>query len=582
MSRFILSIGTILVIATVACAASPRRFALREPYARDSDLDPVSVPCRPDPSPSDPARVRCAPATYESPWVWDQLDNSTFARTSRVLAVDVAGEAANANSLDEVADSSWFENRIGAARQALDQLALGGCTAGDMLPAPGDVPDGAWIVDHGKDNGSSLGFRIEVPGKGRYMLKADDPSAPEHASAAAVIGQAIYHAIGFHTPCEQVVYVRRSQLKLLPGLARVDNKGFAHPFDDKALDAVLATSAHRGELVRMTASKWLPGVTLGPFRYVGTRSDDPSDVVAHENRRELRGGRLLAAWLNHWDAREQNSMDVWLARDPAHTRSSPGHVRHYIMDTSDAIGQSPVARELGGRMGYSYNFDLGQVLGDFVSLGAIERPWDRAVRTPGREKFGYFSVRDFDPETWKTAYPNPAFLRMTERDAAWMARLIARFTRADLRAIAGAAQFTDAGDADYITQVLVERQRVILHRYLTRLSPLTDVQQRAGGQVCVRDLARVHGLFSPSYFHYEITQRGSAGAQQLPSTVEADSTVCFAPRSTPLASALSDGDPRRLVVLRIRNGTGAGPLDIHAYDLGARGLRIVGLERPAP
>ena len=48
------------------------------------------------------------------------------------------------------------------------------------------------------------------------------------------------------------------------------------------------------------------------------------------------------------------------------------------------------------------------------------------------------------------------------------------------------------------------------------------------------------------------------------------------------ASDLSDGDPRRLVVIRIRNGTGAGPLDIHAYDLGARGLRIVGLERPAP
>ncbi|MGH2900107.1 MAG: hypothetical protein ACRDMZ_15640, partial [Solirubrobacteraceae bacterium] len=193
-----------------------------------------------------------------------------------------------------------------------------------------------------------------------------------------------------------------------------------------------------------------------------------------------------------------------------------------------------------------------------------------------------FSVRDFDPETWKTAYPNPAFLRMTERDAAWMARIIARFTRADLRAIAGAAQFTDAGDADYITQVLAERQRVILHRYLTRLSPLTDVQPRAGGQVCVRDLARVHALFSPSYFHYEITEHASGASVQLPSTIEADGRVCFTPRSLHLASDRSDGDPARRVLLRIRNGTGAGPLDIHAYDLGARGLRIVGLERPAP
>lgn len=457
MSRFMFSIATILFIASVACAASPRRFALRDPYTRDSGL---------------------------------------------------------------------------------------------------------------------------------YMLKADEPSAPEHAGAAAVIGEALYHAIGFHTSCEQVVYLRRSQLKLLPGLARIDNKGFAHPFDDKALDAVLATSTHRGELVRLTASKWLPGVALGPFRYVGTRGDDPNDVVPHQNRRELRGSALLAAWINHWDAREQNWMDVWLAADPANTRSSPGHVRHYIMDTSDAIGQSPVARELGGRMGYSYNFDLGQVVGDFVSLGTIERPWDRAVRTPGREKFGYFSVRDFDPETWKTAYPNPAFQRMTERDTAWMARIIARFTRADLRAIAGSAQFTDSGDADYITDVLLERQRVILRRYLTRLSPLTDVRQLADGQVCARDLARVHGLFSPGDFHYEITQRSASSDQtplQLSSVTLSDGTVCFAPRSpNRIGRHVSDSDPARLVTFRIRNGTGAGPLEIHAYDLGARGLRIVGLARPAP
>src|SRR5881392_3494391 len=99
----------LLVLGALACAASPRPFALRDPFTRDGDLDPVSVPCRPDPSPSDPARTRCTPASYESPWVWDQLDNSTFARTSRVLSVDVGGETANANSLDEVADSSWFE-----------------------------------------------------------------------------------------------------------------------------------------------------------------------------------------------------------------------------------------------------------------------------------------------------------------------------------------------------------------------------------------------------------------------------------------------------------------------------------------
>ena len=89
-----------------------------------------------------------------------------------------------------------------------------------------------------------------------------------------------------------------------------DNTGVTRPFDQAALDKLLDNAAHRGKLVRMSASRWLPGRAIGPFRYEGVRADDPNDVVPHEDRRELRGGRLLAAWLNHFDAREQNSMNT--------------------------------------------------------------------------------------------------------------------------------------------------------------------------------------------------------------------------------------------------------------------------------
>jgi hypothetical protein len=563
----------------VSCAGAPRPFPLRAPLVVDSDTRPVSVACRSEPSAKEPARVRCAPAEFVSPFAWDYADNLVFAPLSRALAIEVSGEAANATSLDEVASSSWFENRIGAAPLSTEQRTLGACDPDDVLA--GEVADGAWSIDHGKDNGSTEGFRVEVPGKGRYMLKADDPGVPERASAASVIGAAFYNAAGFSTTCEQIVEIRRDQLRLAPGLTTTSNTGFTAPFDAAALDAVLASSTQVAGRIRMQASKWLPGLALGPFRYAGVRDDDPNDAIAHEDRRELRGSRLLAAWLNHWDAREQNTMDLWLASDARDTRSSPGYVRHYIIDTSDAIGGGIASAVATRRLGHAYLVSLRDVMLDFVTLGLVERPWDRARSVAGREKFGVFSARDFDPEHWRGAYPNPAMLRMTERDAAWMARIIARFTGADVRAIAASGRFSDARDTEYLARILIDRQHEILVRYLTRLSPLSDVHPAGGGRLCALDLARSSAALPADQFHYGVVEIAADRRVELVATPAAGGTVCFHPISFARGELRDDAAERR-VVFELSNGTAAGPLEIHAYDLGPRGMFVVGLKRPAP
>jgi hypothetical protein len=560
------------VVATTACGGATTRFPLREPFARDTDLDAVSVACRPDPSPKEPNRVDCYPREYVSPYVWDRIDTTVFGRLSRILSLDLIGEARNANSLDEVADSSWFENRPAATPA---EKAAGACTPEDALPS--DVADGSWLIDHGKDNGSTVGFRVKVPGKGVYLLKADDPAAPELASAASVIGAAIYHAAGFETSCEQIVYVRREQFTLAPGLVVMANDGTPHPFDDAALTAALASLPRRGSLRRMQASKWLPGVAIGPFRYENTRDDDPNDIVRHEDRRELRGSRVLAAWLDHWDAREQNSMDVWLARDPANKRSSPGSVRHYQIDTSDVFGQPMEPATLAKRLGHSYEIDLRDIAVDFVTLGLVSRPWDRAASVRGHELFGFFTANDFDPAAWKPAYPNPAFLRMTERDGAWMARLIARFSPEDIHALAAAGQFTDPRETEYLAQVLLARQQRIFARYLTQLSPIVDVHAEADGRVCAVDLARLRGVFAADKFRYRVVETAGGRRTSLTAELRDGGVVCFVPRRID-ARGLADDDAARIVVFHVDNGTSAGPLEIHTYDLD-RGLRIVGLIR---
>ncbi len=571
----------VLALVVVAACAPPvaGRFPLRAPLTVDGDTRPVSVPCRQDPDKHDPHRVTCAPRPYFSPFAWDEIDNLFFARISRALSAAPATEAANANSFDEVADSAWFTNRIGAHVIGRDEELHGACKPDDFLLD--DVPDGTWVVDHGKDNGATAGFRVKVPGKGKYLLKADDPDQPERASAASAIGTAIYHVVGFNTSCEQVVYVSRAQLTLLPGLVRVKNTGITAPFDDAALARVLATTAHRDGRSRLEASKWLDGLPLGPFRYLGTRDDDPNDVIPHDARRELRGARLLAAWLNHWDSREQNSMDIWIAQDAAHERSSPGYVRHYILDTSDAFGQG-IDAESTSRLGFSYELDWGYILTDLVTFGALERPWDRVRVVPGREKFGFFSAEDFEPDRWRGAYPNPAFIHMTERDGAWMARIIARLSPDDVRALVGVGRFSDPGDAAYLSEVLIARQRMIFARYLTRLSPLTDVHAD-DRRVCALDLARVRDVVPAARFRYRVTTRASGRDVAIEPDVKSDGLVCFdAPVLVPDSAALADDAPERVVVFLVDDGIGAGPLEIHTYDLGARGLRVVGLVRPEP
>lgn len=581
--RFAAVLAVLAGGAGLGCrSASTWPFPFREPLAVDTDMAPVNLPCRPDPSPKDPKRLRCAPEEYVPAPGWDHINNSVFDPISQALSVEAVGEAVNVNSMDEIPDSAWFTNRLGARPMSVEEVAAGGCKPEDSLDALEEqAAPGSWVIDRGKSDGASFGFRVDIPGKGKYMLKTDDAVQPEQANAGAVIGAAIYHAAGYNTTCEQVIYFRRELLKLTPGLIATNNQGISHPFDEAALDKGLSTTSTHDGLIRMTASKWLSGLTIGPYTFQGLRRDDPNDVIHHEHRRDLRGSRLIAAWLNHWDARDQNSMDVWIASDATHERSSPGYVRHYVLDTSDVIGQAPNPPELSRRLGHSYYVDPRDFLFDLVTLGIPERPWDRAHYTPGHERFAWFSDRDFDAEGWKPSYPNPAFTRMTERDGAWMARILARFSREQIAAIVGAARFSNPSDPPYLVDILMRRRQNILERYFGRLSPVTDVHGEADGRVCAVDLARATGVFAADRFRYEVVQESRGDRTALPVTTGPDGVLCFAPR--PLGSGGgADGVLAHYTRIVIHNGAVPGPLEMQAYDLGARGMRIVGVRRPAP
>ena len=271
-------------------------------------------------------------------------------------------------------------------------------------------------------------------------------------------------------------------------------------------------------------------------------------------------------------------MDSWIAdAGKSAVESSPGYVRHYYLDTSDSLGSEWDWDGVSRRLGHSYLLDWGDIGRDFVTLGIPTRPWERLKRAPGHEKFGYFGIDQFVPEDWVNEYPNPAFSRMTERDGAWMARILARFTPEMVNALAELGRFSDARDTAYIATVLDGRLQRILARYLTRVSPLADVRVEQLNQLCALDLARSRAVAPLGHFRYLAR---TASGTALGVSARPDATLCVALPQHAFAESLRDDAPERYVVVRIDNGVARGPLLAHLYDLGPRGYRLVGLERP--
>lgn len=506
---------------------------------------------------SDPDRQAFGPQPDEryAPRVWDAADNLLFRPAARVFAFETHGASTNVNALDEVPDSSWFTNRIGRHRMSPEEVALGACDATDPTPAP------PWTVVEGKVDGATAGFVFEDSLGRRYVLKADRELQPEQATAADAIGAALYHAAGYFVPCNRVVLFEPGWIELDPD-ARIDpTHGVERDMTEEDLDEVYTylRRAPDGRL-RGLASLYLDGTPLGPWDYRGTWDEDPNDVVDHRQRRELRGMRVLNAWVDHWDARQHNTLSTWIEH-----RDGLGHVRHNLVDFGDTFGYLQGSWRRSGRFGHSEWLDTQHVVEDFLTLGIPTRPWDAAEHGPTWPVLGYFDVERFDPEAWRPNYWNGAFEAMDEHDAAWMARIIARFDRAAIEALAELGRWSDPRVPERLTEVLSGRRERVLERYLTRLSPLTAPTVE-GRRLCLEDRAVTSGLRPRASRRYRV-DRFSDGVWLTAPVSPRDGGVCTAlpARSEYVVlrftAATDDRDPPRSARVHLHTG------------------RVVGLER---
>ena len=400
-------------------------------------------------------------------------------------------QAANVNSLDEVPDSSWFTNRHALRHMTVAQLVRG--------PNRGAAPDFTKVtVTKAKLEGVTPGLQITDATGQQFLIKFDNKNYPELQSGAEVISTKILYAAGYNVPENYVAYLNSEKLSIKEGVEFTEG-GKKRALKQEDLANMLRNVARRPDgTYRVLASKILDGKAKGPFAYVGLRGDDPNDLIPHEHRRELRGLRVLASWINQWDLKELNTLDMYVEE------GGRKFLRHYLIDFGSSLGGGRTPTEYFH--GREYAFDKGNILKELFSLGLVVTPDEKSTPIVYPE-VGIFSANDFDPGDWKPSFQMVPFDNMTREDAFWATRIIMSFSDDDLLNIVKAAEYSNPKATDYIFRTLLDRRQQIATYWLRDLNPLSSfavVMGKDGPEVAFEDLMSNHDLASKAQYRYEI------------------------------------------------------------------------------
>jgi hypothetical protein len=385
--------------------------------------------------------------------------------------------AKNVNTIDEVPDSSWFTNRAGSHLLTAEDVARGPNTSSG--PA-----SGTWTITSSKSDGVTPGFTVKDSTGQRWFLKFDPPGYRAMATGTEVVVTKLMWALGYNVPENHIAYMRREQLTVAEGakFTPAGRKPRAMRLAD--LDNLLERASREPDgSYRIVASMALPGKPIGRIRFVGTRPDDPNDIVPHEDRRELRGYGVFAAWLNHVDAKAINSLDTLVT---GHGRS---HVQHNLLDFGSALGSGGVG-PADYWEGAEYVVEPREVAKRLVSFGFYLPRW-RTMPFYEARAIGRLPLHsaDFNPEQWRPRVPNPAFLNARADDRFWAAKKLAAITTDMIRAAVRSGEFADPAAEEFLVRALAGRRDVITRAYLTPVNPIEDLAIDTDGTLTFRNAA---------------------------------------------------------------------------------------------
>jgi hypothetical protein len=263
-------------------------------------------------------------------------------------------------------------------------------------------------------------------------------------------------------------------------------------------------------------------------------------------------------------------------KDPADPERR--YVKHYQIDFGNALG---AFASRNPRIGHSYVFDAPQAIGSLASLGLYQRSWERRA-IPTLPGVGLYDVDGYDPGNWKAN--TGAYLPMHTADRVdnfWGSKILIRFTRPQLRAAVDAGRLSDPRSVEYLTDMLVARQRATARYWFERTSPLDgfEVLKITGGPVvCFDDLMLMHELAPVSTVTTYRTQTFDRDGKPLETHLAfrpvAGGRSCTAPIAMPRT-----GDGYTIASIATKRPGSELVVDVHVARDHQGNLRVIGIWR---
>jgi hypothetical protein len=474
--------------------------------------------------------------------------------------------ALNVNTVDEVPDSSWFTNRIGATRMSTDEIARG--SNSDVRPAPEQ-----WTILREKSAGANPGFTARDANGQTWFLQFDQPEYPGASTADVQIASRIFWALGYNQVETFITTFDPRRVVIDPKATIRRPSGARTPFTRDDMQVVLERTARLSDgTYRASAGRLLPGKVLGNFRYSGTRSDDPNDLVPHEHRRELRALRVFGAWMNLVDLKGGNTIDALVEQNGRSV------IRHYLQDVGASLG---VANDPGvWDMGWEYFHDGDALRKRLLSFGFALSPWQTIPYTEYPE-VGRFEGDRFDPTTWKPHTPPAAYIELRADDAFWAARRVAAFTDDLIRAAVHEGRFSDPAAERHLAAVMMKRRDRIAQVYLPAINPVVDPKLSSDGTLTFANAAVAAGVAEPPTVYsatWSWFDNATGQTQPIGATESATTTIAAPAGWSRAAGAFVEID---IACASATHATWQQPVRTYFRRTGD-GWRLVGLERLPP